>query len=153
MNNLLIKATSNNRIEVVRTLIDSDYDLNETDERKRTALVISTAANYQEIAKLLLEAGCNPNVSDEFGQTALIYAIVNKNLEIVELLLKYGAEIDLKDFSGKTALDMARRKSFSWQFGTEITSIEFPCWWRKSEILKILERYKKIQDETNKRPQ
>ena len=150
MNNLLIEAASTNRIEVIRTLIDSDYDLDETDERKRTALVIATAANYQEIAKLLLEAGCNPNVSDEFGQTALMYAIVNKNLEIAELLLKYDAKVDLKDFNGKTALDMARRKSFSSQFGTVITSIEFPCWWRESELLKILERYKKIQDKTNK---
>lgn len=143
MSFLLIKAASGNEIEVVRNLIKSNYNLDERNEIAQTALIIATIAGYFEVAGLLLEVGSNPNSIDEFGQSALMYAVVNKDLEIAELLLKYGAKVDLRNFNGKTALDMARGKSFSLQYGAMITSVEFSYWWKESEILKILKKYKK----------
>lgn len=143
MSLLLIKAASGNKIEIVRNLIKSSYNLNERNEIGQTALIVATIAGYFEVVRLLLESGGNPNSTDEFGQSALMYAVVNKDLEIVELLLKYGAKVDLRDFNGRTVLDMAKVKSFSLQCGAMITSIEFSYWWKESEILKILKKYKK----------
>lgn len=145
----LIEMTGTNRIESVKKLIASGCDINEKDEHGNTVLFYAVVFEYYEIAKLLLESGADVNSVDNYGQSALMGAAHVNSLDCVKLLLDYGADVNLKSSSGQTAFDRAKEET-----------LVSKCWFfeyivarprrKESEIMKILKKYKKIQDETHR---
>lgn len=128
----------------VKRLIDAGCDVNEQDEDGRTALLVAAGGDCVEVVKILVKGGANVNTTDDHGQSPLTFAVANQNFECVKILLEHGAIIDQEPRYGISILEAARKWSF--RIGTERSEIIFNIpRLRKSKILKILEKYKKIQ--------
>jgi ankyrin repeat protein len=61
----LIWASYENRVEVVKLLIEGGANLNMGDSVGRTALTWASSWNQVEVVKLLIEAGANLNIRDK----------------------------------------------------------------------------------------
>lgn len=102
----LLEAVKDANIEKVKVLVKSKVNLNVTDSREMTPLILASADNNLEIVKILVEAGADVNRKNkETGKTALIYASANGHLDILRYLLtRPGILVNAKDKEGKTAL-------------------------------------------------
>ena len=74
---------------VLRDYISSGEDVNITDGKNRSALIL---AKTHEIAKLLLDAGTKVDTKDTKGLTALNYAINDERTDVIKTLIKHGAD-------------------------------------------------------------
>lgn len=91
----LIKATKENKIQLVEDLIKKGAALNVQSEEDQTPLMIAANKGHVEIARKLLKAGALVNKHSAYGHTALSYAISgeNRGLKMVQLLVEHGANI------------------------------------------------------------
>jgi ankyrin repeat protein len=108
-NEFLIVASKNGHKDIVAFLLEKGIDINQQDERGKTALIWASEQGHEEIVKLLLE---NDNIkinhTYKYGKTALIWASEQGHEEIVKLLLaKENIEINQTDKYGGTALILA----------------------------------------------
>ena len=99
-------AAERGDIHTIRALINDGADLNATDERGDSALIISVFKGNEEIVKLLLDRGADPNIHDKDFPSALMIA---SNEKIALYLIKAGASINEKDHNGDTPLIYAVR--------------------------------------------
>jgi ankyrin repeat protein len=105
-------AIENNKIEMVRLLLDKGVSADAKVGNAWTALMLASVRGHTEIVRLLLEQGANVDKYVEYvneygftyGYAALILAAEYGHKEVVGLLLDKGAEVDIKDERGKTAL-------------------------------------------------
>ncbi len=106
VNEEFIEAVKDTNIEKVKILLKSKVNLNATDSREMTPLLIASVDNNLELVKLLVEAGADVNRKQkETGKTALMYSSANGHVEILRYLLsRPGILINAKDKEGKTAL-------------------------------------------------
>jgi uncharacterized protein len=74
----------------LKTLLAASADVNVSDSRGVTPLMIAAFDNKTEFVKLLLSKGANVNATTKKGATALSYAKAKGNDEIVKLLEKSG---------------------------------------------------------------
>ncbi len=105
-NEELLEAVRDANLDKVKVLLKSKVNLNATDSREMTPLLLSCADNNLEIVKALVEAGADINRKHkETGKTALIYAAANGHVDILRYLLsRSGILVNAKDKEGKTAL-------------------------------------------------
>ena len=105
-NNEFIEAVRDSDFEKVKILLKTKVNLNATDSREMTPLLLSSADNNLEMVKLLVEAGADVNRKHkETGKNALIYASANGHLDILRYLLaRPEILVNAKDKEGKTAL-------------------------------------------------
>lgn len=103
----LMKAASDNDIELMEKLLQEGADINEKDSEGSTALHWAVFDGQYEAAKFLLEKGADPNTVDVYGSTPLITAVFMEDAELVALLLEYGADTSYVDSDGYTAYDYA----------------------------------------------
>lgn len=69
-----------------------EFDVNATDDYRRTALHIAAAFGLLTVARSLLQfPGINLEARDRYSQSPLFVAITNRQLGMVELLLREGA--------------------------------------------------------------
>ena len=99
-----------NKIKTVESFIQTQMNLNFTNNNGWNPLIFAAFNNYPEIVRLLLAASADVNVKDDSGSITLMFAAFNNYLEIVRLLLAAGAHINIKNNDGKTALDLAHEK-------------------------------------------
>lgn len=71
--NLLITAVVNDDVELVKTLIAQNYDLNVQIRNGMTPLMIAAREDYANILKILLKAGADRTLRDDRGYTARDY--------------------------------------------------------------------------------
>lgn len=80
----------------LKALLAANAEINISDDRGNTPLMIAAIDNKPEFVKLLLSKGANVNATNKKGATALSYAKAKGNEEIVKLLEKAGGTgIDL----------------------------------------------------------
>ena len=104
---LLLKAVYDNKVEAVNRYIKEGEDINQSDGRGYTALMIATYYNFYSVADSLLKGGADINAQSNDGWTALMLATCNKNIRMVKLLLQYNPDVSIADNDGQTALSHA----------------------------------------------
>jgi len=107
-------ACRNNKVDVIRVLLENGADPNSVDDFGQTPLIelmlMENDGNVSAAIELLLEHGADINAKDDEDTTALMYACLSKNKNAVDVLLENRADIHLRDNTGKTALQIAQDK-------------------------------------------
>ena len=102
----LMLAALNGQIELVRTLIERDADVNKTGW---TPLHYAVTHGHLEIMRLLLDNAAYIDAASPNGTTPLMMAAAYGTPQAVQLLLDEGADPRLKNQLGLTALDFATK--------------------------------------------
>ncbi|MBO9999257.1 MAG: ankyrin repeat domain-containing protein [Cyanobacteria bacterium SID2] len=98
----LLAAVLANRVEAVRTLLESGATPNAAAWYETPPLVAAAAKGYVEVARELLSAGADPNRG--LDELPLHTAAENGHLEVVRLLLEAGANVEGYEEDDWTAL-------------------------------------------------
>ena len=89
---------------VARLLVQAGAELNATDPKGRSALMLAAERNYSDILKVLLTAKAKTDLQDKEGRTALMLAADEGLEDSVQILLDYHANVNLRDKQGRTVL-------------------------------------------------
>jgi len=104
----LISAATRGDLEMVNTLLQSGADVNQTDEKRFTALLRALQNDREEIANILVaRPELDVNAQGEGGANALISFVARQREPAVQDLLNRGANVNLPDSEGDTALNIA----------------------------------------------
>jgi len=110
----LILAVENDRLEIVKLLIDEKADVNIMDSTGNTALIMAVRNDNAELVKLLIRAKADPNLhinnqGHEFT-TPLWLAVDKSSYEITKLLIKAKADVNIKQ-NGMSVLTLSMMKT------------------------------------------
>jgi hypothetical protein len=100
----LFTAARSNDVNLTKTLFDAKADVNQTDDKGYTPLILATYNDNFEVAQLLLKHGANTEIKDHSGRTALMGASFKGNEREVKLLLDNGANASAADSKGLTSM-------------------------------------------------
>ena len=100
----LFTAARSNDVNMAKTLLDAKADVNQTDDKGYTPLILATYNDNFEVADLLLKHGANIEAKDHSGRTALMGAAFKGNEREVKLLLDNGANANAADSKGLTSM-------------------------------------------------
>lgn len=103
----LIAASSYNRVEFVKILLEKNANVNAISKCGKSALHFACLNGSVEIAKLLLDNCANNSDADNLSMTPLMFAAITKEAAIVKLLIEDKADLKAKDSFGYTALNIA----------------------------------------------
>ena len=85
---VLQHSITNDRIEIVKLLLDEGYcDVNDT-SAGMTALMFAVRDSNAEMVQLLLDYGADKDYVDSVGKTVLDYAVESNNKEVISILKK-----------------------------------------------------------------
>ncbi|NQX58396.1 ankyrin repeat domain-containing protein [Paenibacillus qinlingensis] len=110
MSQTLIAAAERDDLQALQQLLETGVNLNERDNRGRTAIMAATHANNPKIVKILIEAGADINLKDDKQDNPFLYAGAEGRLEILKLLINAGADTKLTNRYGGNALIPAAEK-------------------------------------------
>ncbi|CAF1234732.1 unnamed protein product [Rotaria sordida] len=116
---LLIQASAENRLDIVRFLIENGYsNVNETQSNDRdrcTALIWAAFKGHASIIEYLIEKGADVNYSCKsdwsLAPTPITCAVLLGNVNAVQLLCNAGANTSAKFTNGATLLMTALKHS------------------------------------------
>jgi len=99
--------------DLVEESIRNGEDINQTNEKGYTVLMLSSMGVSPTFARILLEHGAN--VNEQYygengfahGETSLHMAAIYGSWEIAQELLRYGADIEMVDNRGDTPLGVS----------------------------------------------
>jgi ankyrin repeat protein len=91
-------------------IIDGGVDVDITDLKGRTPLMLSAKCNDIDVTKLLIEYGASVVALDKRGKNALAHAVRKDNRGAVTLLTQMGADVNMSTVTGKTPLEHAVTK-------------------------------------------
>ncbi|CAB3374665.1 Hypothetical predicted protein [Cloeon dipterum] len=98
-------AKSEYSFEVIRWLVEEiDFDVDSTNEKGETALMIASMKNRLDVVHFLLDKNADVSKRNQKGQTALHHAVKSGSLELVKSLLDHGADLESKDNDGRNVL-------------------------------------------------
>ena len=100
----LFTAARSNDVNLAKTLLGAKADVNQTDDKGYTPLILATYNDNFEVAQLLLKHGANTEIKDHSGRTALMGASFKGNEREVKLLLDNGANTSAVDSKGMTSM-------------------------------------------------
>jgi ankyrin repeat protein len=105
----LLCETQYHNLEVITKLLEHGLDINEQDNRLRTALHVATIKGDAVMVSILLRLGASTNFVDRDGYSALSYAmyqiiLTSKPVDycVLRLLLRYGAQLSGEDLEVRT---------------------------------------------------
>lgn len=91
---LLMIAVINRQIEIIKSLIDKDVNINQQElSTGNTALHISVTMNDFSIVQLLIKHGANSSIKNNQGHSAISCAVIANRPHIVSFLLGNGASL------------------------------------------------------------
>jgi ankyrin repeat protein len=107
---VLMKASENGYIDMVRLLLNKNANINLQNEHKYgyTALMLAAYNGHTDVVQLLLNNNADVNFKTIFGYTALMIASQNCYTDVVNELLNKNVDINLRNNIGKTAYDFAK---------------------------------------------
>lgn len=79
--------------DAVKLHIDRGLNVNASDEKGRTPLILAASKGYVEICRLLLDAGADPTIRDKDGKDAQALASSNGRIELMKILSPVGSSI------------------------------------------------------------
>ncbi|MCF8462539.1 MAG: ankyrin repeat domain-containing protein [Rickettsiaceae bacterium] len=125
---LLELATDGDLVGIRQILQDPDINVNATNERGYTALMLASERSYPEVVRELLEHGAETELSNSYGETALMMAsgffslgiipFREGRVEVVRELLNHGA--DIEEAIIDNALFFAAKRSTSLEIVLEL---------------------------------
>ena len=83
-------------------------NINNTNSKGMTALMLAAKYGYINIVNMLLDNNADIEKKDENGKTALIWATIGGNIDVVKRLREEDANIYERDNNGKKAINFAR---------------------------------------------
>jgi hypothetical protein len=104
---LVYSASQKGQLDIVRSLLDRGYDVNDRNTDRETALDVASRFGELEVARLLIERGADVDARDRYGWTPLMTALECGQLEAVRLLLDHGADVNAKNRDHNTVLHRA----------------------------------------------
>jgi len=109
----LIQAVYEEKVDMVRVLLNNKADISKLDAQHMTCLHHVAKNGDMKIAELLIENGAKDILEEEDyqGKTPLLVALDNNHFELAKVLLRVGANINKNDDLGYTALHMATVKN------------------------------------------
>ena len=104
----LVKAVKGNSINGVTKLLNGrGINVNQANDKGRTALWLASHEQQIRIMEKLLDAGADVNKADKNGKTPLFVASEQGHQGAVKMLLDAGADVNKADKNGKTPLSVA----------------------------------------------
>ena len=101
---LLWKAAQENDVTTIQRLIKEGVNIEASDAKQRTALMIATHQQNNEAAKVLIDAGANVNALDDMHDSPFLYAGASGYIKIVSYCLQRGADFTVFNRYNGTAL-------------------------------------------------
>jgi uncharacterized protein len=114
--------------ETVKLFIEGKVDVNATNEKGKTALMVASIYGFTGIGETLINAGADLNSQDNNGLTALHHSIVNGTV-LFNILVSSGADLYKKDWEGDSLLHYTarfKRKNMFDRLITENVPIDTP---------------------------
>uniref|UniRef100_A0A1X7UW08 Death domain-containing protein n=2 Tax=Amphimedon queenslandica TaxID=400682 RepID=A0A1X7UW08_AMPQE len=104
----LLDAVTVGNNEAVEFLLQLEtVNIDHTNEKGKTALMLACEGGHEDIVHNLLSAGADVNIQDNNGLTALMIASEHNHISIIRMLLQANANPNLKVFDGSNALMIA----------------------------------------------
>lgn len=91
----IVQAVREGNIEEVQTALKKGINVNTTDEKKRSLLLIATANKDLDMARLLVSNGADVNQQDDIQDSPFLYAGAEGQVELLKLYLANGARFDI----------------------------------------------------------
>lgn len=104
MENGITQLVESNNITKVEGLLKAGADVNTTDDKKRSLLLIATNYKLTDMAKMLVKYGADVNQQADNKDSAFLYAGASGQTELVKLYLENGARFDVFNRYNGTAL-------------------------------------------------
>ena len=102
---LLFAAARMGRDDVLPALIQAGADIEATDQKGYTALILASYNGQESTAALLLSYGARVDAGDrDRGNTALMGVAFKGYSVIARSLIDAGADVNARNFAGQTAL-------------------------------------------------
>jgi ankyrin repeat protein len=137
----------NDRVEIVKVILDSGVDVNPVLEDGDTPLHIACIFEHTEVVEMLVEYGADINKKNNNGNTPLHTS--DHNPEITKLLLDKGADIYTKNKCGTIPLFTA----LHWGNNSTIKLLKEAHEHEHQEIMKLKEDYIKLKDDETIKPE
>jgi len=105
-------AVLENKMDILKFLIEQGCDLNIGDDDGLTPLHAAALGNNREAAVALLSSGAQPDIEDRYGNTPLFRAVYSYDgdLSVISLLLQNGADPLHKNKAGVSPYEFAEKK-------------------------------------------
>ncbi|MCL4361766.1 ankyrin repeat domain-containing protein [Candidatus Dependentiae bacterium] len=102
----IVKASRDNEVSKLKTLLNQGVDVDERSSEGYTALMEASLHGYNEIVMLLISGGANVNAKNSSGMTPLILTSKSyeNNAKTAEILINAGASVNERDNAGQNAL-------------------------------------------------
>lgn len=97
----------NNQIEPLTLMLDAGLNVNLSNEKGNSLLMLAAYNNSIDVAKLLLERGADVDKRNDRNQTPLAGVCFKGYTEMAQLLISYGADVDAQVGMGLTPLNCA----------------------------------------------
>jgi ankyrin repeat protein len=106
---VFLEAIKSNNLDAVRSLINSGYDVNESNKYGYTPLMGAVYKGNIEIVKLFISAGAELEAFDNQGNTPFMYAFYGseEKKSIVEFLLSLNVNTEIMNSQEQTPLILA----------------------------------------------
>ncbi|CAH0387286.1 unnamed protein product [Bemisia tabaci] len=105
-------AVLNNKLELIKILLDKGVSIDEKNQHCQTPLLIAIEKGFVEIAKFLVKNGAQVNAANNGNSdTPLHFAVQHNSSELVEMLVKC-AVVDAMNEKHQTPLLLAAEKGY-----------------------------------------
>jgi uncharacterized protein len=94
----IYQAALEGNLNRVSEMLQEGFDVNNTDQDGRTALMYAAFNGFTEIVKILLEKKAMVDMRDQGGKTALMFAASGPFPETLKLLLDHHADPNIADY-------------------------------------------------------
>ncbi len=91
----IIENVQNNNLKAVEAALKKGADVNITDNKKRSLLLLATQASNLEMAQLLVAHRADVNQQDDILDSPFLYAGATGQTALLKLYLQHGARFDV----------------------------------------------------------